>query len=89
MSKGKEKVSFESYEEYAAMIDRVILQLTGKTHKRTPEEEEKLRKAYEKLLEKIAKNKKGEGIGGCRFESDSHFFIYGAERRNSPTQVKP
>ena len=32
-----EKLSFESYEEYAAMIDRILFQFTGKTPKRTPE----------------------------------------------------
>jgi hypothetical protein len=56
-----EKVSFENYEEYVAMIDRILLKIVGKIRERTPEEEEKLRKSFEELQEKVTKSKKNEG----------------------------
>ncbi len=44
-----EKVNFEDYDEYAAMIDRMLFHLTGKTSKRTPEEEAEMRADFETL----------------------------------------
>ena len=44
-----EKLSLESYEGFVAMIDRMFFKLTGKTSKRTPEEEAEMRAKFEKM----------------------------------------
>jgi hypothetical protein len=44
-----EKLSLESFEGFIATIDRMYFKLTGKTSKRTPDEEAEMRAKFEKM----------------------------------------
>lgn len=55
------KVPFDNYEDYVAMIDQILLKITGRVSERTAEEEAKMRKSFEELQAKVANLKKNEG----------------------------
>jgi hypothetical protein len=53
-----EKVNFDDYDKFIAMVDRMLFKLTGKISSRTPEEETEMRAKFEKTKAENALQKK-------------------------------